>query len=158
GGKAGDTISATYTVIMLSAGVTTALALIMDFSGSSYHYNNDFGVGVNAITITALPAPVPNMSLQKSVTPNTAAQLIPGADLTYTINFTNTGTAPALNLIIIDPIPANTDFKVSSVTTLLGTTGLTATVAYSNNGGTTYAYTPASGGGGASPGYDRSAT
>src|SRR5205807_8918732 len=116
GGKAGDTISATYTVIMLSAGVTTALALIMDFSGSSYHYNNDFGVGVNAITITALPALVPNVSLQKSVTPNTAAQLIPGADLVYTIAFTNSGTASASSLIVTDPIPSNTDFRVGSVT------------------------------------------
>ncbi len=158
GGKAGGTISTTYTVKVLSAGTTTASTLILDFSGSSYHYNADYGLGINSISVTALPAPVPNVSLQKSVTPNTAAQLIPGADLTYTINFTNTGTASALNLIIIDPIPANTDFKVSSVTTLLGTTGLTATVAYSNNGGSTYAYTPASGGGGASPGYDRSAT
>jgi uncharacterized repeat protein (TIGR01451 family) len=158
GGKAGGTISTTYTVKVLSAGTTTATTLILDFSGSSYHYNSDFGVGINSISVTALPAPVPNVSLQKSVTPNSAAQLIPGADLTYTISFTNTGTASALNLIIIDPIPANTDFKVSSVTILLGTTGLTATVAYSNNGGSTYAYTPASGGGGASPGYDRSAT
>src|SRR5438067_3438181 len=43
GGKAGGTISSTYTVKILSTGVTTASALIMDFSGSSYHYNNDYG-------------------------------------------------------------------------------------------------------------------
>ena len=43
GGKAGGTISTTYTVKILSTGVTTASTLILDFSGSSYHYNNDFG-------------------------------------------------------------------------------------------------------------------
>ena len=158
GGKAGGTISSTYTVKILSTGVTTASALIMDFSGSSYHYNNDFGVGVNAITITALPALVPNVSLQKSVTPNTAAQLIPGADLVYTIAFTNSGTASASSLIVTDPIPANTDFKVGSVTSSLGTTGLTVTAAYSIDNGSTWTYTPVSGGGSAPSGYDRNVT
>jgi uncharacterized repeat protein (TIGR01451 family) len=158
GGKAGGTISTTYTVKVLSAGNTTASTLILDFSGSSYHYNSDYGLGINSISITSLPAPVPNVALQKSLTPTTPSQIIPGADLLYAINFSNTGTASASSLIIIDQIPANTDFKVSSVTNALGTTGLTVTVAYSNNGGSTYAYTPASGGGGAASGYDRSAT
>jgi hypothetical protein len=58
----------------------------------------------------------------------------------------------------MDPIPANTDFKVGSVTTTLGTTGLTVVVAYSNNGGTTWVYVPASGAGGAPAGYDRNVT
>src|SRR6266849_1462281 len=125
GGKAGGTISTTYTVKVLSAGTTTATTLILDFSGSSYHYNSDFGVGINSITITALG--VPSVGLQKSVTPTSAAQLIPGADLAYTIAFTNTGTAGASSLVVTDPIPANTDFKFGSVTSSLGTTGLTAT-------------------------------
>ena len=158
GGKAGGTISSTYTVKILSTGVTTASALIMDFSGSSYHYNNDFGLGVNSITIMAIPAPVPNVGLQKSVSPTSAAQLIPGADLVYAIAFTNSGTASASSLVVTDPIPANTDFKVGSVTSSLGTTGLTVAVAYSNNGGSTWTYTPVSGGGGASSGYDRNVT
>src|SRR6266480_6611907 len=81
GGKAGGTISTTYTVKVLSAGTTTASTLILDFSGSSYHYNSDFGLAVSSITITALG--VPSVGLQKSVSPNTAAQLIPGADLAY---------------------------------------------------------------------------
>lgn len=158
GGKAGGTISTTYTVKILSTGVTTASTLINDFSGSSYHYNNDYGVGINSITITALPAPVPNVSLNKSVSPSAASQTIPGADLTYTIAFTNGGTAAASSLVVADPIPANTDFKVGSVSNSLGTTGLTVVVAYSNNGGSTYVYTPASGGGGAPAGYDRNVT
>jgi len=158
GGKAGGTISTTYTVKVLSTGVTIASTLIMDFSGSSYHYNSDYGLGINSITITSVPAPVPNVGLQKSVTPNSAAQLIPGADLTYTIAFTNTGTAGASSLVVTDPIPGNTDFKIGSVTSSLGTTGLTVSVAYSNDNGSTWTYTPVSGGGGALSGYDRNVT
>jgi len=158
GGKAGGTISTTYTVKVLSTGTTTASTLIMDFSGSSYHYNSDYGTGINSITITALNPPVPNVTLSKSVVPNTPALIVPGADLAYTIAFSNGGTAAATSLVISDPIPPNTDFKVGSVTNSLGTTGLTVTVAYSNNGGSTWTYTPASGGGGAGAGYDRSVT
>jgi len=64
----------------------------------------------------------------------------------------------AQTLVIKDPIPPSTDFKVGSVTTSLGTTGLTVVVAYSNNSGTTWVYTPVSGGGGASAGYDSNVT
>src|ERR1043166_48799 len=158
GGKAGGTISTTYTVKILSTGVTTASTLINDFSGSSYHYNSDYGIGINSITITALPAPVPNVTLNKSVSPSAPAQTIPGADLAYTIGFSNGGTAAASGLVIVDPIPANTDFKVGSVTNTLGTTGLTVAVAYSNNGGSTYVYTPVSGSGAAPAGYARNVT
>lgn len=158
GGKAGGTIVTTYTVKILSTGVTTASTLINDFSGSSYHYNSDYGSAISSITITALPAPVPNVGLAKSVSPSGAAQTVPGADLTYTITFTNGGTAAASSLVIVDPIPNNTDFKVGSVTNNLGSTGLTVVVAYSNDGGSTYVYAPGSGGGGAPAGYDRNVT
>jgi uncharacterized repeat protein (TIGR01451 family) len=158
GGKAGGTVSTTYTVKILSTGTTTASTLILDFSGSSYHYNNDYGVGINAITVTSLNPPVPNISLTKSVTPNAGSQLIPGADLAYTIAFSNTGTAGALSFVITDPIPANTDFKVGSATSSVGTTGLSVAIGYSNNSGSSYSYTPVSGGGGANSGYDRAVT
>jgi uncharacterized repeat protein (TIGR01451 family) len=158
GGKAGGTVSTTYTVKILSTGTTTASTLILDFSGSSYHYNNDYGVGINAISVTSLNPPVPNISLTKSVTPNAGSQLIPGADLAYTIAFSNTGTAGALSFVITDPIPANTDFKVGSATSSVGTTGLSVAIGYSNNSGSSYSYTPVSGGGGANSGYDRAVT
>ena len=69
---------------------------------------------------------------------------------------------------IIDPNPANTDplervfhnvdFKVGSMTSTPGTSGLVATFAYSNDGGTTCTYTPVSGAGGAPAVYDRVTT
>src|SRR5207244_12577119 len=50
GGKAGGTVGTTYTVKVLSAGITTATTLILDFSGSSYHYNSDYGLGLNSFS------------------------------------------------------------------------------------------------------------
>jgi uncharacterized repeat protein (TIGR01451 family) len=82
----------------------------------------------------------------------------PGADITYVIIFTNSGGSAAQGLTITDAVPVNTDFKVGSVINNLATTGLTVAVAYSNNGGATYAYTPVSAGGGAPAGYDRNVT
>ena len=151
GGKVGGTVVTTYTVKVLSTGTTTATALILDHSGSSYHYNSDYGS--TSITISAVQ---PNVGLQKAVNPSGSQP--PGTDLTYSIAFTNTGSAPATGLVVTDPIPANTDFKVGSVTTTPGSTGLTVTIAYSNNNGSTWTYTPASGSGGAPSGYDRNVT
>ncbi|MBD0373456.1 MAG: hypothetical protein ICV60_21655 [Pyrinomonadaceae bacterium] len=105
----------------------------------------------------------PYVGLTKSVSP-TGTQ-IPGTDLTYTIAFSNTGGAQARNLVIIDPDPSttlslstSTYFKVGSVTTSIVSTGLTMQTFYSNNGGSTYTYTPVSGGGGAPAGYDANVT
>lgn len=104
------------------------------------------------VTVTGIPS----VALVKSVSPG--GTQLPGTDLVYAIGFTNSGAAVARSLVIRDPIPSFTDFKVGSVTSALGTTGLTVAIAYSNNGGTTYVYTPVSGGGGASAGYDRNVT
>jgi uncharacterized repeat protein (TIGR01451 family)/fimbrial isopeptide formation D2 family protein len=105
----------------------------------------------------------PSITLCKTIQgqpcpPVSSTSLPPGSDITYAITFTNTGGSYASSFVITDPIPASTDFKVSSVTTSLGTTGLTVTVAYSNNNGSTWVYTPVSGGGGAPAGYDRNVT
>ena len=295
GGKAGDIISTTYTVKVLSTGTTTISSVIYDFSGSSYHYNADFGQDV--LIVTALPPPLtlsksastnrlfgsgtvtytlrltngssyamtvndfvdtlptspaspayvsgsstfngaaignptiagstltwsgtflvpagqnrdltyqvtlpsnvgnyvnsaiarleytqidttaatndnapasatvemvapPNIELSKCVYAGvqcvtTTVEALPGADVIYSISFTNSGGYYASSFVIRDGIPANTDFKLGSVTTNLGTTGLTVAVAYSNDSGATWTYTPASGAGGAPAGYDRLVT
>lgn len=101
-------------------------------------------------------AGVPNLTLTKSVAPNGTQP--PGTDLVYLVVYLNSGNVPATTVVITDPIPNDTDFKVGSVTTNLGTTGLTVAVEYSNDGGTTWTYTPVSGAGGAPAGYDRFVT
>ena len=98
----------------------------------------------------------PDVTLLKSVLP--AGDQPPGTDLDYTVLFTNAGGADAVTVVLTDPIPADTDLQVGSVTTSPGTTGLTVTVEYSDDGEVTYTYTPVSGGGGAPPGFDRNLT
>ena len=89
---------------------------------------------------------------------DTIPPFLAGTDLVYSIAFSNTGGYPATNFVITDQMPVNTDFKVGSVTSSLGTTGLAVAVVYSNDGGATWAYAPASAGGGAPAGYDRNVT
>jgi uncharacterized repeat protein (TIGR01451 family) len=105
-----------------------------------------------AVTVVSPPL----VDLLKSV--NLTSPQPPGTDLTYTITFINTGGNPATGLIVTDPIPADTDFQLGSVTTDLGTTGLSVAVEYSNDSGASWTYTPVSGGGGAPAGYDRAVT
>jgi fibronectin-binding autotransporter adhesin len=98
----------------------------------------------------------PLISLVKSA--NASGSALPGTDVTYTVSFTNSGASAALNVVLMDPIPANTDFKISSEAHDLGSTGLGVTVGYSNDGGASWTYTPVSGGGNAPAGYDRNVT
>src|SRR5205085_1995775 len=76
----------TYQVKILSAGTTTVTSLIYDHSGSSYHYNNDFGTGVNSLTITSIDSE--DLSLAMSHTGNFAT----GQQGTYDMTVTNTGS------------------------------------------------------------------
>jgi len=95
---------------------------------------------------------VPALALAKSVTPN--ANVAPGMDLTYQMVVSNTGSYAATGIVVRDEVPALLDFRVGSVTqTLPG--GVTAAQEYSSDGGTTWTYTPVSGGCGAPANYDR---
>ena len=53
GGKAGGDIVSTVQVRIVGTGTVTVQTIIYDFSGSSYHYNADFGNSIAAKTITA---------------------------------------------------------------------------------------------------------
>ncbi|HST50569.1 MAG TPA: DUF11 domain-containing protein [Pyrinomonadaceae bacterium] len=148
-------------VITLTVAVAAAAAPSVSNTASVSNATFDPSSANNSDTETAN---VLYVNLNKSFTlggPNAT----PGTDITYTIAFSNLGGAAVQNLVIVDPDPAsglkintNTDFKVGSVANALGSTGLTVTVAYSNDNGATWTYTPVSGGGGAAAGYDRNVT
>ncbi len=111
--------------------------------------------GPNVLVGSTPPGPV--IATVLSVSPSGVQA--PGTALTYTGLFTNSGVMPAQNVSIVDPIPANTDFQLGSVSA----TGknLTYTVQYSNDANlatSSWTYTPASGAGGAPANYDRTVT
>jgi uncharacterized repeat protein (TIGR01451 family) len=110
---------------------------------------------IGAVAIKPAVSP-PNVNLVKSASPS--GNVRPGTDVAYTVAFTNGGGMVASSLLMTDPIPGNTDFKVSSETHSLGTTGLGVTVTYSKDGGASWTYSPVSGGGSAPAGYDRNVT
>ncbi len=97
----------------------------------------------------------PDVTLVKSASAPSAA---PGDLVSYTITHTNSGPVAAFALVTVDQIPAATDFQLGSASFSAGSSGLGASVGYSGDGGTTYAYTPISGGGGAPAGFDRNVT
>jgi len=105
GGKAGGDVVTHYTVKILAAGSANITALIYDFSGSSYHYNSDFGVGVNALAIAALP------SADLSVSVSHSAPFVVGQQAAYSIGVSNLGPSDAAaTLTITDPLPAGLTF------------------------------------------------
>ncbi len=114
GGKAGGTIVTTYNVKILSAGTATLTTLIYDFSGSSYHYNSDFGVGVNLITVTATnPTPPVANNDSATTTGTTPVTLTPATNDTA-----SSGTTLAPGTIDLDPATAG---QQTTRTTVEGT-------------------------------------
>ena len=93
----------------------------------------------------------PSLTIAKSVTPSGTQD--PGTDLSYTITFTNNGSANAGTVMMVDTISSSVQFKVNSVVNNLPA-GVAATVEYSNDAGATWTYVPASGGCSAPTGYD----
>lgn len=101
GGKVGGTVVENYTVKILSAsGAPISVgALILDFSGSSYHYNADFGG--TSLTVTAQPPP---LTLAKSATPS---PVFTNGTVTYTLRVTNTGNVNYTLADFVDTPPTS---------------------------------------------------
>jgi uncharacterized repeat protein (TIGR01451 family) len=103
---------------------------------------------VEAVT-TSISA---NLTLAKSVDKATA---VPSEDLTYTVVATNgPGLGDATGIVVGDPIPADTGFRLGSAQFNPGTSTLTATAGYSDDSGLTWTYLPMDGNCGAPSGYD----
>jgi hypothetical protein len=163
-GIAFNNYGATFTFVAgdIDAGASTSTFVAGRFAAATWSYPT---VGTKTSTSTQTTGLTsfgdfqlgefagPTLVLADAVTP--LGTRPPGTDLTYSVTFTNSGIKPALSVVVVDSLTTNTDFKVGSVTSSLGTTGLSAVIAYSNDGGATWTYTPASAAGGAPAGYDR---
>ncbi len=97
-----------------------------------------------------------SLALVLAVSP--AGSQSPNTVLTYATTFTNSSGTLVYNPVINVGIPAQTYFAVGSASAALGTTGLSASISYSQDGGSTYSYAPVSGAGGAPAGYDGNVT
>jgi uncharacterized repeat protein (TIGR01451 family) len=64
-----------------------------------------------------------------------AARVVPGTEVTYTINYHNVGAKPADDVVINNPVPAHMDYVADSAT------GANTTISYSADGGKTWAGT-----------------
>jgi uncharacterized repeat protein (TIGR01451 family) len=119
-------------------------------------------IGIQAISF----CPMPQLSFAKSSAPFVTAATdparfnTPGSDVIYSLTLTNSNSSPIdLNQVVLtDPLPAQVTFlngdidSAGPLTTnfefVPGASGLTfaaGNLSYSNNGGASYAYTPAAG-------------
>jgi uncharacterized repeat protein (TIGR01451 family) len=94
----------------------------------------------------------PNIQVTKGVNPNGTQP--PGTDLTYTVTVTNNGSADAVNVVTIDSLAVEVEFKVGTLVSN-PPPAVSDSVEYSDDGGSTWTYTPISGGCSATAGYDR---
>lgn len=119
-------------------------------------------IGIQAISF----CPMPQLTFAKSSAPFVTALTdpgrfnTPGSDVIYSLTLTNSNSSPVdLNQVVLtDPLPAQVSFfngdidgagpLATNFEFVPGTSGLTfapANLTYSNNGGTSYAFTPAAG-------------
>ncbi|HYP25050.1 MAG TPA: DUF11 domain-containing protein, partial [Actinomycetota bacterium] len=111
GGKAGgNPITTVYTVKVVGTGSGTLSGLVYDFSGSSFHYNADYGTGVNAVPFTAADAA--DLSLTKTHT----GAFVRGGTGTYRLTVSNSGPATSGAVTITDTLPAGLTYRSFSGT------------------------------------------
>jgi uncharacterized repeat protein (TIGR01451 family) len=141
--SAGGSVTATVTYAVGSAalGATDTLTFKARSITSPAHTDN----GRMTVTVAR-----PSLTVSKGVSPSGTQPL--GTDLTYTTTVTNGGTSNANSVVLVDSLGSTVQFKMGSVTNGLP---VSVVVEYSNNGGSTWTYTPASGACGAPAGYDR---
>ncbi|MEP7006044.1 MAG: hypothetical protein ABI810_08685 [Sphingomonas bacterium] len=123
--------------------------------GSGENTTGQQATGISGISF----CPMPVIAVAKTSTPiagTLGAYNLPGNDLTYTLTVTNSGSSPvdAGTINLIDLLPGTTKFRNTVLSGGLpfsiasGTSGVTlaaGAAAYSNNGGSTWSYAPASG-------------
>ncbi|CAN5731717.1 hypothetical protein BH23GEM9_BH23GEM9_20440 [soil metagenome] len=117
---AGTSVTISIAVVPTQTGT---IANIASVSSTETDQNAADNRAVLSTVIAAASAP-PNLLLLKSATP--AGPALPGAELTYTISFQNSGASDALTVVITDELPGQVQFGLNSAATTLppGITGV----------------------------------
>lgn len=127
--KAGGDLVTIYTVKILGPGPGNIVNLVHDFSGSSYHYNSDYGMG--GLSVTAVAPPVATTAVAKSFSPNPINQLgsTSGDGSTMTIVLSNAGAASVTGASFVDALPTTTQAvfgAIASASTVMTVTSVTS--------------------------------
>ena len=103
-GKAGGTMTTTYTVTVVGVGSGTSTTLVYDFSGSSYHYNTDYGDDPNLYRWQVV---APDLIVTKTH----SGDFIDGRNGSFTLTVRNVGTSATTDPItLVDTLPAGLTF------------------------------------------------
>lgn len=107
-GKAGGDMRVTYRVTVVGLGSGTASTLVYDRSGSSYHYNTDYGRAPNLYRFTTV---APDLQVTKSH----AGSFTQGGTGTFSLTVRNVGTGATTDPItVVDTLPAGMAFVSGS--------------------------------------------
>ncbi|MES2826418.1 MAG: InlB B-repeat-containing protein, partial [Pseudomonadota bacterium] len=110
---AGASKTYTYTMIAGSSGLPSGVTLV----NSTATVAATGGLTATSNTVTVTLNGNPELSAVMTATPNTG--LVPGDNIVYSITLQNIGNASASNVVVSDPIPANTSFN-DAITVSLG--------------------------------------
>ena len=137
------TVTVTYKIANVANGTIDTLKL----TGRSV--GNPVKTSTAVLVVTVIH---PVISIAKGVNPG--GTQVPGTNLTFTSTVTNVGGASAASVAVVDSIPTAVQYKLASTAATLPA-GVTVLIDYSNDGGTTWTYTPVNAGCSAPIGYDR---
>ena len=102
--EAGASASYTFTMAATSTGLAAGVSVVPDQANAAA----DTVAQVDSNTVNVSISGNPQLAFTKSVSgPTTPA---PGQTLTYTLAVTNAGSAPALGVRVVDPVPSSTRY------------------------------------------------
>jgi uncharacterized repeat protein (TIGR01451 family) len=95
--------------VTIPAGAPDGASDVTTVTGTSQFDTNVSDTATDTTNVTS-----PAIAVVKSVAP--AGSQPPGTTLTYTVQVTNNGASDASNVVLTDPVPANTTYVANSIT------------------------------------------